>query len=132
MANEAKTDRWVNRLLEDAGINLEPQKSSIKEIDDALKTASKKKNGHVGRPDFIGVVEDYLIVIEDKPEVAFHEKRDENGLILDDVDSLTNYAVNGVLHYANHLAINTSYKKIFGIAVSGNEKLLARLRINRK
>ena len=123
MANEAKTDRWVNRLLEDAGIDLDPQKSSIKEIDDALKTASKKKTGKSGRPDFIGIVKDYLIVVEDKPDIAFHENKDVNGLLMDDTDSLKNYAVNGALHYAKHLATNTSYKKIFGIGVSGNEKM---------
>lgn len=123
MANEAKTDRWVNRLLEDAGIDLEPQKSSIKEIDDALKTASKKKNGRVGKPDFIGVVKDYLIVIEDKEDIHKHEKLDENGILSDDIDALVNYAMNGAVHYAKHLATNTSYKKVFGIGVAGNEKM---------
>jgi hypothetical protein len=30
--------------------------------------------------------------------------------------------VNGVLFYGKHLAEHTNYKKIFAIAVSGNEK----------
>ena len=37
---EVKTDLWVYDLLKDAEIELDPQGSSIKEIDDALKTAS--------------------------------------------------------------------------------------------
>ena len=47
---EVKTDLWVYDLLKDAEIELDPQGSSIKEIDDALKTASKKGTGHVGFP----------------------------------------------------------------------------------
>lgn len=54
--NEAKTDLWVYTLLQQANLNLEPQKSSIKEIHDALKTASKKGNGNNGCPEYIGVV----------------------------------------------------------------------------
>lgn len=42
---EVKTDLWVYDLLKDAEIELDPQGSSIKEIDDALKTASKKEQG---------------------------------------------------------------------------------------
>ena len=38
---EVKTDLWVRDLLKEAGIELDPQGSSIKELDDALKTASK-------------------------------------------------------------------------------------------
>lgn len=122
MANEAKTDQWVNRLLEDAGVELEPQGSSIVEINNALKSASKKKNGNKGAPDFIGVVKEFLIVVEDKPEYSKHEKLDGNGLIDETPSAVMDYAVNGVLHYAKHLAINTSYKKIIAIAVAGNPK----------
>lgn len=42
---EAKTDLWVYDLLKDANILLDPQGCSIKEIDDALKTASKRGTG---------------------------------------------------------------------------------------
>ena len=53
---EAKTDLWVYNLLQQANLNLEPQGSSIKEINDALKTASKKGNGNTGFPEYVGVV----------------------------------------------------------------------------
>lgn len=122
MAKEKSTDLWVYDLLKDVGLSLDPQGSSIKEIDDALKTASKAGTGNVGRPEYVGVVKDYLIVIEDKAALSFHEARDENGLLKEDVNSNTNYAVNGALFYGKHLAQNTSYKKIIAIGVSGNEK----------
>ena len=38
---EVKTDFWVYELLKDADINLTPQGCDIKDIDEALKTASK-------------------------------------------------------------------------------------------
>jgi type I restriction enzyme M protein len=122
VAKEKSTDLWVYDLLKDVGLSLDPQGSSIKEIDDALKTASKAGTGNVGRPEYVGAVKDYLIVIEDKAALSFHEARDENGLLKEDVNSNTNYAVNGALFYGKHLAQNTSYKKIIAIGVSGNEK----------
>ena len=72
---EAKTDFWVHGLLKEAGIELEPQGSSIKEINDALKTASKAGSGKVGFPEFVGIVKDYLLIIENKADVAKHVKR---------------------------------------------------------
>ena len=52
---EAKTDLWVHDLLKEANIDLEPQGSSIKEINEALKTASKKGTGNVGFPEYVGL-----------------------------------------------------------------------------
>ncbi|MDE7274494.1 MAG: hypothetical protein K2N95_15815 [Lachnospiraceae bacterium] len=72
---------WVYKLLEDAGIKLDAQGSNIKEIDDALKTASKAGTGNPGYPEYCGVVKDYVIVIEDKPVVANHVRYDENGVV---------------------------------------------------
>lgn len=50
---EARTDLWVYNLLKEAGIELEPQGSSIKEINEALKTASKKGTENVGFPEYV-------------------------------------------------------------------------------
>lgn len=72
---EVATDLWVNDLLKEANIKLDPQGSTIKEIDDALKTASKSDTGNIGFPEYCGVVKDFLIVIEDKADVSFHIKR---------------------------------------------------------
>lgn len=119
---EAKTDLWVSELLKSAGIDAEPQGSSIKEIDEALKTASKKGTGKAGRPEYVAVVKDYLIVIEDKKDLSNHIKYDDKGLISNEIKDVANYAVNGALHYANHIAKNTNFKKIFAIGISGDEK----------
>lgn len=119
---EIKTDLWVHSQLTEAGLNLSAQGSEIKEIDDALKTASKSRTGNVGYPEFCGVVKDFLIVIEDKADIAKHSKKDDNGLIAQDTASIKDYAVNGALHYGLHLAKHTSYKKIIAIGVSGDEK----------
>ena len=120
--NEAKTDFWVHELLKDANIHLTPQGCDIKEIAEALKTASKSKTGKDGRPDFCGVVKDFLLVIEDKASLNEHLYKDEKGLIAQDVKAIKNYAVNGALFYARHLAAKTSYNKVLAIGVSGNEK----------
>ena len=70
---EVKTDFWVYELLKDADINLTPQGCDIKDIDEALKTASKSKTGNVGYPEYCGVVEDFIIVIEDKAYTKIHD-----------------------------------------------------------
>lgn len=119
---EAKTDLWVYTLLKEADIELEPQGSSIKEINDALKTASKKGTGNVGFPEYVGTVKDYLIIIEDKADLSRHKKLDTNNLICLNTNSVTNYAVNGALFYAKHLVENTTYKKAIAFGISGDEK----------
>lgn len=119
---EVATDLWVNDLLKEAKIKLDPQGSIIKEIDEALKTASKSDTGKVGFPEYCGVVKDFLLVIEDKADVSFHIKRNSKDLICDNIKSKKEYAINGALHYGKHLAQNTTYKKIIAFGVSGNEK----------
>ncbi|MDO4896872.1 MAG: N-6 DNA methylase [Moraxella sp.] len=121
---EKSTDFWVYDLLKHAEISdkFSAQGSSVLEIDNALKTASKSKTGNVGTPEFVGVVKDFLIVIEDKKDVSFHQKYNEQNLICQETDSIKNYAINGAVHYGIHLSQNTSYKKIIAIGVSGDEK----------
>lgn len=119
---EVKTDLWVYELLKQAEIELDPQGSSIKEINQALKTASKKGTNNVGFPEYVGVVKDYVLVIEDKAEISQHIKYDEKHNIAVDFNSVTNYAVNGAYFYGKHIINNSSFKKIIAIGVSGNEK----------
>ena len=119
---EATTDLWVHDLLKEAGIKLDAQGSTIKEIDDALKSASKRGTGKAGFPEYVGVVKDFVIVIEDKADLKNHIKLDSNNLISMETKDITDYAVNGALFYAKHLAQNTNYKKIFAFGISGSEK----------
>lgn len=119
---EVLTDLWVYEMLKEANIDLHPQGSNIKEIDEALRTASKAGTGNVGFPEYTGVVKDFILIIENKADVSLHEKRNEKDLICDKVKSVKDYAVNGALFYGKHLSQNTSYKKLIAFGVSGNEK----------
>lgn len=118
---EVRTDLWVYELLKDANIELDPQGSSIKEIDDALKTASKRGTGKTGFPEYVGVVKDFLLVIEDKADLSKHNKKDGD-IICQDTQSITDYAVNGALFYAKHLVKHTTYNKVIAFGVSGDKK----------
>lgn len=119
---EATTDLWVHDLLKEAGIKLDAQGSTIKEIDDALKSASKRGTGKAGFPEYVGVVKDFVIVIEDKADLKNHIKENENGGISDEISDITNYAVNGALFYAKHLVQNTNFEKVIAIGVSGDKR----------
>lgn len=119
---EINTDFWVRDLLIEAGIKFDAQGSNIKEIDEALKTASKAGTGNVGYPEFTAVVKDFLLVIENKADVLQHIKRDDNELISKEPTNTMQYAVNGALFYGKHLAKNTTYKKVLAFGISGNEK----------
>lgn len=65
---EAKTDLWVYELLQEANI----KGCDIKEINEALKTASKSNTGNAGYPEYCGVVKDFILVIEDKASLDKH------------------------------------------------------------
>jgi len=119
---EVKTDLWVYDLLKQAKIKLDPQGSSVKEINNALKTASKKGTGKVGFPEYVGVVKDYLLIIEDKADISKHIKLDDKGCISTEISAITDFAVNGALFYGKHLVQNTTYNKVIAFGVSGDEK----------
>ena len=119
---EVKTDFWVYELLKDADINLTPQGCDIKDIDEALKTASKSKTGNVGYPEYCGVVDDFIIVVEDKADLSHHIMLTEKDLVDMSTKSVREYAVNGALFYGLHLAKHTAYRKVIAIGVSGDEK----------
>lgn len=122
---EVNTDLWVYDLLKEANIasKFSAQGSSIKEINEALQTASKRGTGKVGFPEYVGVVKDFLIVIEDKADTVKHLKVNEKEIIDEDITSICDYAANGALFYGKHLSKNTNYKKIIALGISGNEKI---------
>lgn len=124
MANERKTDFFIGKLLEGARIDYTPNGSSIKEIQDALKTSSKKKTGKAGFPEFVGKSNDFIIVIEDKADLnkqALYND-DSNTVLAMDVKAITDYAENGAFHYAEEIIKKTSFNKIFAFGCSGGEK----------
>ena len=124
MVNEKATDLFITRLLDDARISFTPNGSSIKEIHEALKTASKRGTNNVGFPEFVGKSRNYIIVIEDKAETnrqALYCEKNPKRLDLR-TEALTDYAENGALHYAQHIVKHTNFKKVFAFGCSGDEK----------
>lgn len=62
---EVKTDLWVASQLDECGIIYDAQGSNVKEIKEALKTASKRGTGNIGYPEYVAVINDFVLVIED-------------------------------------------------------------------
>ncbi|MBQ0084066.1 MAG: N-6 DNA methylase [Clostridiales bacterium] len=119
---EVRTDLWVAHQLDDCKIKYDPQGSCVKELNEALQTASKRGTGKVGYPEYVSVVKDFVIVIEDKADLSKHKKMTEKGIISIEQKDISDYAVNGAYFYAKHIAQNSFFKKVFAIGVSGDEK----------
>lgn len=119
---EIKTDLWVARQLDDSKIKYDAQGSDVKEINDALQSASKRGTGNVGYPEYVAVVKDFVIVIEDKADLSKHQRLTDTGILSVEQKDIADYAVNGAYFYAKHIAQNSSFHKIFAIGVSGDEK----------
>lgn len=121
MANERNTEDMVDDLLRKNGfyddpdtVTVEKQQSLIVAVRAALTKAGKGGRGGRGYPEYIITTlaaPDMVTLIECKAEVKFHESTNR--------DKATDYAVDGVLHYARHLSSN--YTTI-AIAVSGTRK----------
>jgi len=115
MANERITESIVRDHFKNdplfRSVKFEEQKSSNKRVTELLQKSSKSGKG-IGKPEFIitfptGNI-DYLLVVECKASVACH--RSSN------CDKPTDYAVDGVLHYAKLLSVKFD---VVAIAVSG-------------
>lgn len=119
---EVRTDLWVAKQLDEYRISFDAQGSNVKEIDEALKTASKRGTGRAGYPEYVAVINDFVLVIEDKADINRHVSLTDNGVIATDTKSVTDYAVNGAYFYGKHIAQNSSFKKVFALGVSGDEK----------
>ncbi len=124
MSNERVTDFFIANLLKASKIEYTPNGSDIKEVQEALKTASKKGTGKVGFPEFVAKVKDFIIVIENKADIDKQVvySDDNESVLSTDIKSITDFAENGALHYANHLVSNINFKKVFAFGCSGNEK----------
>ena len=120
MRKEVETDFWVGKMLENYGINFVPQGSTVHEIQEALKKSSKKGTNHVGFPEFVALVKDFVIVIEDKAKLDRHIRFDTNGEVDLSTKAVNSYAVNGALFYALNIAKRSGFNKIFAIGISGD------------
>lgn len=124
MANEATaTDQYVRREIEKFGIRYDEQGSSHPEIAKALKGASKQGKSGIGKPEFVMQISDYLIVIEDKRDNDKLINLTKDGSIAKDISSLSGFAVNGAVHYANHIVTKTSsFDEVIAIGITGDEE----------
>lgn len=123
MSNEiTSTDQFVRREIEKFGIRYDEQGSSHPEISRALKGASKQGNMGIGKPEFIMQIDDYLIVIEDKRDNNKLIKLQKDDTIAKDIPAISGFAVNGAVHYANHIVLKTSsFDEVIAIGVTGDE-----------
>lgn len=119
---EVKTDLWVAAQLDECKIRFDAQGSNVKEINEALKSASKRGTGNAGYPEYTAVIADFVLVIEDKADMDKQIKLTDSGIIDTSVKAVTDYAVNGAYFYAKHIAQNTPFKKVFAVGVSGDAK----------
>ena len=92
---EVKTDLWVASQLNECKIPFSAQGSDVKEINEALSSASKRGTGKAGYPEYVSVVKDFVLVVEDKADTDKHCKYTNNGLIDMSTRAVTDYAVNG-------------------------------------
>lgn len=119
---EANFDLFIHDLLVEAGIQADTQGSTIAPINEALKTASKHQTGKAGFPEFTAVVGDFVLVMEDKADRANLCLKEADGTIAMTVQATTDYAVNGALHYEQHIIEKTAYKKVFAFGNAGDSK----------
>ena len=119
---EVKTDLWVAAQLDECKIRFDAQGSNVKEINEALKSASKRGTGNAGYPEYTAVIGDFVLVIEDKADMDKQIKLTDSGIIDTSVKAVTDYAVHGAYFYAKHIAQNTPFKKVFAVGVSGDAK----------
>lgn len=118
--SERKTEKLVRDLLaqhgytESNGILVEEQKSQNVDIDKLLKTASKAGTGKKGAPEFVvtsAAYPDLVLVVECKADTAFHTTAE--------LDRPVEYALDGAVHYAKHLAKRYN---VIAVAASGQSK----------
>ncbi len=121
MASEIDLTAYIENWLEAVEIFSETQSTANIELATALKTASKNQIGNIGYPDHIALVDDFVLVMEDKADRLKLVLRDD-GQISQTVDATTNYALNGALFYAHKIIDGSNYKKIFAFGNVGDRK----------
>lgn len=121
MRLESDFTNYIQNRLEAVEIFSETQSTHNIELDGALKTASKNQTGNAGYPDHIALVDDFVLVMEDKSDRLKLVLRD-GGEISQTVDATTNYALNGALFYAFKILDGTHYDKIFAFGNVGDRK----------
>lgn len=139
---EPNITELANGWLKTHNLNYKLEQEDLNpQIDAALK-AYKTKNGGKGgnRPDTKlllknNQLESFPILIEYKGEKGKLEKLDLNGYVEnktktgeDNLNNISNYAVNGAVHYANAILHYTEYKNVIAIGVTGYKDSTGQIR----
>lgn len=124
MGNEKATDQFVRDLLRDIRIKRPwEQDGGPKWKRDALAGGSKSKLGKgEGKPEFVFVVDDFIVIVEDKKQTRWTRFL-ENGQVNTAFPYRQDYALNGAVHYASVMLRNSLpfSKGIFAVGIGGNE-----------
>ena len=121
---ELRVDNHVREELKKAKVEFGEQHDLPKSIKEALDKASKSGTGF-GKPDFVITFKDYpdtCVVIEDKYGLKFLKSETKQGLS-ESKKSITDYALNGAVHYAKSILDNDeasfAYNSIYAIGIAG-------------
>ena len=124
---EDDVNDYVKKQLESIGLkklkdyNVESGMSDF--IKEALKGSAKTKHkSRFGKPDFH--LEKYKIpvIFESKLGIDKLISQTNDGKIKEDDRSISNFAVNGALHYATQMIGSNKYKEVIAIGVAGNNE----------
>lgn len=123
--NERGTDQFVRDLLRDIG-ETKPweQDGGPKWKRQALAGGSKTKDGTgEGKPEFVFVVDGFIVIIEDKKEVRL-TRLINDGQVPTEFPCRETYALNGAVHYAKAMLRNgvPHDKGIFAVGIGGAER----------
>lgn len=124
MGNEKATDQFVRELLREIGVTKPwEQDGGPKWKRKALSGGSKSKSAKAeGKPEFVFVVKDFVVIIEDKKEVRF-TNHVEGGDVITDFPYRQDFALNGAVHYAKAMLKNgiPQEKGVFAVGIGGDE-----------
>lgn len=129
---EVRVDSWVEKRLLESGVKYGKENDLTDKHKRALDGGSKTASGKGrGRPDFV-VIPTYIdengkektndrlaIVIENKWGINKFENLGKTGQYLKTQKSIADFAVNGVLHYAQTMMESEEYDEVIAIAVAG-------------
>ncbi|SPU54546.1 Restriction enzyme BgcI subunit alpha [Brevundimonas vesicularis] len=124
MENEKGTDQFVRDLLREIGVTKPwEHDGGPKWKRDGLAGGSKSKIGKgEGKPEFVFVVDGYVVIIEDKKEARFTRYL-VDGVVVTDFPYRQDFALNGAIHYATVMLHNKAPcpKGIFAVGIGGDE-----------
>ncbi|MBX4163361.1 HsdM family class I SAM-dependent methyltransferase [Priestia megaterium] len=123
---EDQVNDYVKKELESLGLqnqkNFNVESNMSEYMKEALKGSAKTKNKtNFGKPDFH--IEGYAIpvVIENKLHMNKLVSETKNGLKMDE-KSISNYAVNGAVYYAQKMIASAKYHEVIAIGIAGDSK----------